>query len=124
MLPTVSDILIHALDVALANKIAHFTMTDPLIKDTTDTMSKHTSLFPHTTCEDWMFLDGALYFKGRLYVLEPAQQDLVHPLHWSPAGGHGGYFCTIHLIQCNYWWPGLTTFVNHFVAGYAIYLPS
>jgi len=111
MLPTVSDVLICALDVELADKIAHFTVTNLLVKDATDTMSKHASLFPHAAHENWTFLDGALYYKSHLYILEPACQDLVHSLHCFPAGEHGSYFCTIHLVQRNYWWPGLTTFV-------------
>jgi len=80
-------------------------------------MAKHSSLFPRTARDDWTFLDGALYYRSCLYIPEPAQQDLVCSLHCSPAGGHGGYFRTIHLVQCDYWWPGLTTFVHQFVAG-------
>jgi len=117
MLPTVSDILICALDVCLADHIAEFTATNPFVKDATDAMAKHSSLFPRTACDDWTFLDGALCYKSRLYLPEPARQELVHSLHCSPVGGHGGYFCTVHLVQHDYWWPGLTTFVCRFVAG-------
>jgi len=99
MLPTFSDVLICALDVELADKIAH---TDLLVKDTTDAMSKHTSLFPCMARKDWTFLDGALYFKGHLYIPEPACQDLVCSLHCSSAGGHGSYFCTVYLVQHDY----------------------
>jgi len=119
MLPTVSDVLMCALDVRLAEHIANFTATDPLVKDATDAMAKHSSLFPRTARDDWTFLDGALYYKSCLYVPEPAQQELVHSLHCSQAGGHGGYFRTVHLVQHDYWWPGLTTFVCRFVAGCA-----
>jgi len=105
--------------VRLAKRIANFTATDPLVKDAVDAMSKQTSLFPCVTHDKWTFLDGTLYFKGCLYVLEPAHQDLVCSLHCSPAGGHGGYFHTVHLVQHEYWWPGLTTFVCRFVAGCA-----
>jgi len=111
MLPTVSDVLICTLDVRLAERIAHFTATDLLVKDAIDTMSRQTSLFPCTSRDDWMFMEGSLYFKGCLYVPEPARQDLVCSLHCSLVGGHGGYFCTVHLVQRNYWWPGLTIFV-------------
>jgi len=111
MLPTVSDVLIYALDVELANKITQFTATDPLVKDATNAMSRHTSLFPCAARKDWMFLDGILYFKSCLSIPEPAQQDLVCSLHCSLAGGHGKYFRTVHLVQRGYWWPGLTIFV-------------
>jgi len=116
MLPTVSDVLIHALDVELADRIASSTVTDPLVKDALDAMSKHTFLFPRTSCKDWTFLEGTLYFKGHLYIPEPARQNLVCSLHCSLAGEHGGYLRTIHLVQHNYWWPGLITFVHRFMA--------
>jgi len=119
MLPTVSDVLIHALDVRLAERIADFTATDLLVKDAGDAMSQHASLFPCASCDDWMFLDSALYFKGHLYIPKPARQDLVHSLHYSLVGGHGRYFHTIHLFQHDYWWPSLTTFFHRFVAGCA-----
>jgi len=120
MLPTVSDVLIHALDVKLAEQIADLTAADPLVQDAWTAMSQHTFLFPHASFDDWTFLEGsALYFKGCLYVLEPVYQDLVHFLHCSPAGGHGSYFRTVHLVQRDYWWPGLTTCIHRFVAGCA-----
>ena len=46
MLSTVSNVLIHVLDVELADKIAYFTVTDPLVKDATDAMSKHIACGP------------------------------------------------------------------------------
>jgi len=104
-------------DVELADKIAYFTVINLLVKDATDAMSKHTSLFPHAACMDWTFLDSALYFKGHFYIPEPVCQNLVYSFHCSPVGGHGSYFRTVHLVQRNYWWPGLTTFVHQFVAG-------
>ena len=119
MLPSVSDVLIRALDVRLAKCIANFTASDPLVQDAQTAMSKHSSLFPRVSFDDWTFLEDSLYFKGRLYVPEPACQDLVCSLHCSLAGGHGGYFRTIHLVQRDYWWPSLTTFVCRFVAGCA-----
>jgi len=112
MLPTVSDVLVRALDVWLAEQIANFTATDLLVQDARDTMSKHTSLFPRASFDDWTFVEGSLYFKECLYVPEPACQDLVCSLHCFLVGGHGRYFRTVHLVQCNYWWPGLTTFVH------------
>jgi len=72
MLPSVSDVLIHTLDVGLAERIANFTATNPLVKNATDAMAQHSFLFPRVACEDWMFLNSALYYKSCLYVPEPA----------------------------------------------------
>jgi len=52
MLPTVSDVLLCALDVRLAERIANFTATDPLVKDAIDVMSKQTFLFPRGSHDD------------------------------------------------------------------------
>jgi len=56
MLSTVSNVLICALDVQLAERIADFTVTDPLVRDAVDAMSKQTSLFPRMSCDDWTFM--------------------------------------------------------------------
>ena len=55
---------------------------------------------------DWEFIDGALYFKHQLYVPELAHHNLVKSLHELPAGGHEGFFHTLHWMQRDYWWPG------------------
>jgi len=60
MLPTVSDVLICALDVRLAERIADFTAADPLVQDACDAMSKHSSLFPQVSFDDWTFIEGWL----------------------------------------------------------------
>jgi len=79
MLFTVSDVLICALNVELANKIAHFTVTNSLVKDATDTMSKHTSLFLCMACKDWTFLDGQNQLARIWYASCTAsqQEDMV-----------------------------------------------
>ena len=103
MLSTIPGVLNCALDVELADKIIHFTTTNLLVRNATDAMPKHTSLFPCAFYENWTFLNSVLYFKGCLYVPEPACQNLVHSLHYFPVEGHGGYFHTIHLVQHDYW---------------------
>ena len=68
---------------------------------------------------DWEFIDNSLYFRHRLYIPEPARHDLVKSLHKSPAGGHEGFFCTLHQMQKDYWWPGMSTFLRKFITGCA-----
>ena len=43
--------------------------------------------------------------------------SLVCSLHESPTSGHAGRFCTKAIIERNFWWPGLSSFVNAFVSG-------
>ena len=72
-----------------------------------------------TNKTDWEFTDKALYFKHRLYIPKPACLDLGKTLHESPAGGHEGFFHTLHCMQKDYWWPGMSTFLRKFISGCA-----
>ena len=68
---------------------------------------------------DWKFIDNSLYFKNRLYVPEPACHDLVQLLHESPTRGHEGFFRTLHRMQKDYWWLGMSAFLHKFIVGCA-----
>ena len=74
---------------------------------------------PNSTTANWEFSDNSLYFKHRLYIPEPAHHDLVKSLHTSPTGGHEGFFRTLHRMQKDYWWPGMSTFLRKFISGCA-----
>ena len=76
---------------------------------------------PHTTAADWEFIDNSPYFKHRLYIPESACHDLVKSLHDSPTRGHEGFFQTLHRMQKDYWWPGMSTYLHRFITGCADY---
>ena len=115
------DFHIRALDVALAKKISSSTTADPLVAQALAAMNSgnREPWIPHTTAADWKFNDNSLYFKHRLYIPEPARHDLVTSLHNSPTGGHEGFFRTLHRMQKDYWWPGMSTFLRKFITGCA-----
>ena len=112
---------IRAIDAALAEKISSSTTDDPIVSKALAAMDKDTKepWLPHSTAADWEFSNGSLYFKHRLYIPEPARHELVKSLHNSPAGGHEGFFRTLHRMQKDYWWPGMSTFLRKYIAGCA-----
>ena len=112
---------IHAINAALAKKISSLSTEDPVITTALAAMNHDNSKpwIPRTATTDWKFIDNSLYFKHRLYVPEPAHLELVQSLHESPAGGHEGFFRTLHRMQKDYWWPGMSTFLHRFIAGCA-----
>ena len=112
---------IQAIDVALAKKISSLTAQDPIITKALATMNNEGGepWIPRTAASDWEFIDNSLYFKHRLYVPEPAHHNLVKSLHNSPIGGHEGFFQTLHRMQRDYWWPGMSTFLRRFISGCA-----
>ena len=74
-------------------------------------------LFPHSSMNDWYMTNGHLYFKGRMYIPPHEQQAITCSIHDSPTTGHAGHFCTKALLERDFWWPGLSSFVNAFIAG-------
>ena len=85
---------IHALNTTLAEKISLSSTSDPIVNKALATMNNNSGepWIPQTAKEDWEFVDGALYFKHRLYIPELARHNLVKSLHESYARGHEGFF--------------------------------
>ena len=115
-----NDLFIHAIDVALVDKISSSSPSDPLVVSALQNLSVGSPLFPCSSLSDWHFSDSLLYFKNRLYIPAATRHDLVSSVHPSPATGHGGFFCTYTLLSRDYWWLGMSSFICHFVAGCAL----
>ena len=110
-------LFIKAIDIALTNKITLFSPSDPLISAALHALNNGKLLFARASKSDWHYDDGKLYVKNQLYIPETARQDLVSFIHISEACGHGGIFHTLNLLQQDFWWPGMTTYVQKYVAG-------
>ena len=61
-----------------------------------------------------------LYFKGRMYIPPHEQQAITCSIHDSPTTGHAGCFRTKALLERDFWWPGLSLFVNAFISRCAV----
>ena len=111
------DLFIHAIDVALVDKISSSSSSDPLVISALQNLSIGSPLFPHSSLSDWHFSNSLLYFKNCLYIPAATRHDLVSSVHPSPAASHGGFFRTYTLLLRDYWWPGMSSFIRCFVAG-------
>jgi hypothetical protein len=71
--------------------------------------------------EDWTADGKLLLFQGRCYI--PANQLLRRRIlqlyHDSPAAGHPGQQNTAALLERDYYWPGMQSFVSAYVCGCA-----
>ena len=114
------DLFIHAIDMALVDKISSSTPTDLLVLDALCSLSAGSPLFPCSSLTDWHFSDACLYFKNCLYIPPTTRHDLIASVHSSLASGHGGFFHTYSLLSWDYWWPGMSSFVHHFISGCAL----
>ena len=113
-------IVIQALDLTLAWKIRSSTKSDPLVLRALEGLKVGSPLFPHLSMNDWHMTNSHLYFKGRMYILPHKWQAIVRSIHDSPTTGHAGRFRTKALLEKDFWWPGLSSFVNAFISGCAV----
>ena len=71
--------------------------------------------------DDWTFDDGLIFYKDKCYV--PNDLDLrwkiLEKYHDAIPIGHPGQLCTQEIVQRDYWWPSLHTFVKNYVDGCA-----
>ena len=54
-----------------------------------------------------------------MYIPPDTHHALVSFLHSSSTLGHAGRFHTKTFLEQDFWWPGLSTFVNRFIEGCA-----
>ena len=112
--------VINALDLTLARHIQSSSTSDPFVLKALVALDEGSPLFTQATLSDWSFDNGHLYFRKRLYVPPSTCSALLHSIHASPLLGHMGVFHTKSVLECDFWWPGLSTFVKHFIAGCAV----
>jgi hypothetical protein len=67
--------------------------------------------------EDWNTEDGLILYGGKVYVPRDIKlrTDLIRAHHDALEAGHPGEYKTLELITRNYWWPGITAMVKHYV---------
>ena len=61
-------IIIQALDFALAQKVRSSTQSDTLVLRALEALKLGSSLFPHSSKDDWHMTNSHLYFKGQMYI--------------------------------------------------------
>ena len=72
--------------------------------------------------DDWTFDNGLIFYKDKCYVPNDLDlwQKILEKYHDAIPIGHPGQLCTQEIIQRDYWWPGLHTFIKNYVDGCAM----
>ena len=109
--------VINSLDLSLAHHIKSSSTSDSFVLKALAALDEGSPLFTRASLSDWSFDNGHLYFHNHMFVPLLARSALLHSIHSSPLSGHMGVFHTKAILEQDFWWPGLSTFVKHFVAG-------
>jgi Integrase zinc binding domain/RNase H-like domain found in reverse transcriptase len=67
--------------------------------------------------EGWSLEEGILCFDEKAYVPAELRLRVMEICHDNPLAGHFGQKRTLDLVQRQYHWPGLSTFVKQYVTG-------
>jgi hypothetical protein len=69
--------------------------------------------------EEWNVEDRLILYRGKVYVPkdDAIRRDLVKLHHDTLQAGHPGRWKTYELLSRNYWWPGMSTYVDKYVDG-------
>ena len=69
--------------------------------------------------EEWNTENGLILFRGKVYVPKDGElrRRVVELHHDSLPTGHPGRWKTYELVSRNYWWPGMSVYVEKYVTG-------
>src|SRR6266498_229271 len=110
------DLFINLIDTELQNIITLATKDDTLAKQTVQDLWTNTKT-------DWMLstLDNqdnfVLFHNGSMYIPDDLELrcHIVSQFHNSPISGHPGISETTTQIQREYYWPGMQSFMQHYI---------
>ena len=71
-----------------------------------------------STSDTFSWQNDSLSYKDRLYLCKNSQlkQKILMELHTSPLGGHSGFLKTYHRVKKDFFWDGLNSDIQKFVA--------
>lgn len=67
--------------------------------------------------EEWNSENGLILRRGRVYIPldNSIRRDIVYAHHDRMPSGHPGQAKTLEDVSKDYWWPGMTKFINDYV---------
>ena len=115
-----TDIILLPPSLFVATTKVQDDMLKTKIKEVQQKQSKEIKLWcdTHGVCK----LPEGYIKEGRFMVPSGLvlQWELMVQFHNSPTAGHPGRDNTLALVKQHYWWPGMTTWVEQYIAGCAL----
>jgi hypothetical protein len=122
MLP--DTMFVNLIDVDLQERIAMVDDLDGNAADALKLLLENAPTAMTTGLEDWKLEktntgQNILFYRGKNYIPRnmALRRDIVKTFHDHETAGHPGELGTYTAIRQHYWWPGLRTFVKHYVQG-------
>jgi hypothetical protein len=107
-------------DEQILREVKEALLSDEVTKDYKSLLKSGPREF-RKSLEEWNYENGLLLYRGKIYIPKSTNDHLRHRIvqihHDLPSAGHPGRWKTYELISRNYWWPGMSVFVKHYVTG-------
>jgi hypothetical protein len=115
------SLFVNVIDVALSHRIESTSAGDPLVLQALQSMNEDIPLPFHFRLSDWQVEAGILTYQGRVYVPNDnsLRKTILQRCHDHETTGHPSYLKTHQLVSTEFWWPGLTSYVQKYVEGCA-----
>jgi hypothetical protein len=115
------NLFVKVIDTETHSLLVAALMKDDLVKSAVEVLKTGGIPPIKSTLTDWKLEDGLLFFLGQCYVLpdEVLRKRIVEWYHDTLPSRHPSQFQTLELVQCDYWWPGMTIFIKNYVTGCA-----
>jgi hypothetical protein len=115
------ELFMKVIDTKMHSLLVTALMKDDLVKSAIEVLKTGGIPPIKSMLMDWKLEDGLLFFLGQCYVPpnELLCKRIVEHYYDTLPSGHPGQFQTLELVQCDYWWPGMTIFIKNYVSGCA-----
>ena len=116
------SLFVNLIDTSLSHHVQSSSASDPLILQALQSIDGSIPPAFHSHLSNWQYAKGILTYKGHVYVpSNPSlQQAILAHCHNHEIASHPGYLKTHHLVASEFWWPGLVSFVQKYIEGWAI----
>ena len=115
------QMFIQSIDTDLQDLIAQTKNQDCVIVEALEALKTCRTLPMQSALSDWRTDDNLVFYKNRCYVPDNKglRRNMVARYHDSLPVGHPGHLRMMNLVQNDYWWPGMYTFIKNYTNGCA-----
>lgn len=113
------SVFVQTINASFLDQIKASKRIDMVVLQAQNALSTHGPWPMRSSSADWSLDNGLLLYRNAVYV--PPEESLRHEAtrlhHDLPSMGHPGIQKTLLLLKCDFWWPGMSSFVTKYVQG-------
>src|SRR5271163_2137008 len=115
-------LFINVIDEELGNLIKKTDQTDQVVQEALTALLNGGPFPLKSALSDWRIDNDLVFYKDRCYVPDNLElrRNIVKRYHNAIPVGHPGRLATQAIVQRDYWWPGMATFIRNYVDGCAV----